>query len=157
VGDATLIVASVPNIWCTELHTVVCAVCTLQFSSRLDELEELLSDNRIWKERTVGVGLLTAQQVGAGAPAALQTGIACVFFGYITVPSTVYFLSLSIALTVRCSHVCCRRGTGAAVAPCCVQAASTGTCASPSHMTHTARWTSQCQWQDTETATTATW
>jgi NADH:ubiquinone oxidoreductase subunit D len=35
----------------------------LQFSSRLDELEELLSDNRIWKERTVGVGLLTAQQV----------------------------------------------------------------------------------------------
>jgi NADH dehydrogenase (ubiquinone) Fe-S protein 2 len=35
-----------------------------QFSSRLDELEELLSDNRIWKERTVGVGLLTAQQVG---------------------------------------------------------------------------------------------
>lgn len=38
----------------------------LQFSSRLDELEELLSDNRIWKERTVGVGLLTAQQVGVG-------------------------------------------------------------------------------------------
>jgi hypothetical protein len=37
--------------------------CAVQFSSRLDELEELLSDNRIWKERTVGVGLLTAQQV----------------------------------------------------------------------------------------------
>lgn len=39
----------------------------LQFSSRLDELEELLSDNRIWKERTVGVGLLTAQQVSSDA------------------------------------------------------------------------------------------
>lgn len=39
-------------------------ICIMQFSSRLDELEELLSDNRIWKERTVGVGLLTAQQVG---------------------------------------------------------------------------------------------
>lgn len=25
-----------------------------QFSSRLDEMEELLSNNRIWKERTVG-------------------------------------------------------------------------------------------------------
>jgi hypothetical protein len=37
--------------------------CAVQFSSRIDELEELLSDNRIWKERTVGVGLLTAQQV----------------------------------------------------------------------------------------------
>lgn len=41
----------------------------LQFSSRLDELEELLSDNRIWKERTVGVGLLTAQQVRVRARA----------------------------------------------------------------------------------------
>jgi hypothetical protein len=33
-----------------------------QFASRLDELEELLSNNRIWKERTVGVGLVSAQQ-----------------------------------------------------------------------------------------------
>jgi hypothetical protein len=33
-----------------------------QFSSRLDELEELLSNNRIWKERTVGIGPITAQQ-----------------------------------------------------------------------------------------------
>jgi NADH:ubiquinone oxidoreductase subunit D len=34
----------------------------LQFSSRMDELEELLSDNRVWKERTVGIGLINAQQ-----------------------------------------------------------------------------------------------
>lgn len=35
-----------------------------QFASRLDEMEELLSGNRIWKERTVDVGIVTAQQVG---------------------------------------------------------------------------------------------
>jgi NADH:ubiquinone oxidoreductase subunit D len=28
----------------------------------MDELEELLSDNRVWKERTVGIGLINAQQ-----------------------------------------------------------------------------------------------
>ena len=33
-----------------------------QFASRLDEMEELLSGNRIWKERTVDVGIVTAQQ-----------------------------------------------------------------------------------------------
>ncbi len=41
--------------------TVLCSCHPVQFSSRLDELEELLSDNRVWKERTVGVGILTAQ------------------------------------------------------------------------------------------------
>lgn len=49
-----------------------------QFSSRLDELEELLSDNRIWKERTVGVGLLTAQQAwdwGCSGPLLRASGI----------------------------------------------------------------------------------
>jgi NADH dehydrogenase (ubiquinone) Fe-S protein 2 len=35
------------------------------FSTRMDELEELLSDNRIWKERTVGIGNLTAEQAWA--------------------------------------------------------------------------------------------
>lgn len=29
-----------------------------QFSSRLDEIEELLSENRIWKQRLVGVGIV---------------------------------------------------------------------------------------------------
>jgi NADH dehydrogenase (ubiquinone) Fe-S protein 2 len=33
-----------------------------QFSSRVDEMEELLSGNRIWINRTVGVGVATARQ-----------------------------------------------------------------------------------------------
>ncbi|CAO3661216.1 unnamed protein product [Umbelopsis ramanniana] len=33
-----------------------------QFSDRVDEVEEVLSGNRIWKTRTIGVGLVTAQQ-----------------------------------------------------------------------------------------------
>lgn len=36
----------------------------LQFPHRLDEIEELLSGNRIWKERTVDVGVVSAQMVG---------------------------------------------------------------------------------------------
>jgi NADH dehydrogenase (ubiquinone) Fe-S protein 2 len=32
-----------------------------QFTHRLDEIEELLSGNRIWKERTVDVGVISAQ------------------------------------------------------------------------------------------------
>lgn len=35
--------------------------CT-QFSSRLDEIEELLTGNRIWKQRLVEVGILSAEQ-----------------------------------------------------------------------------------------------
>jgi NADH dehydrogenase (ubiquinone) Fe-S protein 2 len=30
-----------------------------QFSSRLDEIEELLSENRIWKQRLVDVGVVS--------------------------------------------------------------------------------------------------
>ena len=33
-----------------------------QFADRVDEIEELLTDNRIWKLRTVGVGQVTAEQ-----------------------------------------------------------------------------------------------
>src|SRR5947209_6600058 len=33
-----------------------------QFASRVDEIEELLSGNRVWKNRTIGVGKVTAQQ-----------------------------------------------------------------------------------------------
>ncbi|KAJ8507706.1 hypothetical protein ONZ45_g9956 [Pleurotus djamor] len=33
-----------------------------QFSSRIDEIEEVVSGNRIWKERTVGVGVVTAKE-----------------------------------------------------------------------------------------------
>lgn len=31
------------------------------FSQRVDEFEELLTENRIWKSRTVGVGIVSAQ------------------------------------------------------------------------------------------------
>nr|YP_009350054.1 NADH dehydrogenase subunit 7 [Spongospora subterranea]AIK19922.1 NADH dehydrogenase subunit 7 [Spongospora subterranea] len=33
-----------------------------QFSSRVDEIEELLTNNRIWKQRLVDVGIVTKQQ-----------------------------------------------------------------------------------------------
>ncbi|CAK9442311.1 uncharacterized protein LODBEIA_P60540 [Lodderomyces beijingensis] len=32
-----------------------------QFGDRIDEIEELCTDNRIWKERTVGVGVVSAE------------------------------------------------------------------------------------------------
>jgi len=35
---------------------------TLQFSSRLDEMEELLTFNRIWKQRLINVGIVTRSQ-----------------------------------------------------------------------------------------------
>lgn len=33
-----------------------------QFSSRLDEIEEMLTNNRIWKQRLVDIGVVTAEQ-----------------------------------------------------------------------------------------------
>ena len=33
-----------------------------QFSSRIDEIEEVITGNRIWKERTIGIGKVTKQQ-----------------------------------------------------------------------------------------------
>ncbi|KAH9949399.1 NADH-ubiquinone oxidoreductase [Amylocystis lapponica] len=33
-----------------------------QFSSRVDEIEEVVTGNRIWKERTIGIGPVTAEQ-----------------------------------------------------------------------------------------------
>lgn len=33
-----------------------------QFSSRVDEIEEVITGNRIWKARTIGVGKVTAQE-----------------------------------------------------------------------------------------------
>lgn len=33
-----------------------------QFASRVDEIEEVVTGNRIWKERTIGVGVVTAKQ-----------------------------------------------------------------------------------------------
>lgn len=33
-----------------------------QFSSRIDEIEEIVTGNRIWKERTIGIGRVTADE-----------------------------------------------------------------------------------------------
>lgn len=33
-----------------------------QFASRIDEIEDMLSDNRIWKERLQGIGIVTPQK-----------------------------------------------------------------------------------------------
>merc|ERR1711934_1193204 len=33
-----------------------------QFASRLDEMEELLTNNRIWKQRLVNIGIVTAKE-----------------------------------------------------------------------------------------------
>jgi NADH dehydrogenase (ubiquinone) Fe-S protein 2 len=35
---------------------------SVQFSSRIDEIEELLTNNRIWKQRLVGIGVVSALQ-----------------------------------------------------------------------------------------------
>jgi len=48
-----------------------------QFSSRIDELEELLTENRIWKQRLVGVGVITLEQAlswGLTGPLLRSTG-----------------------------------------------------------------------------------
>lgn len=50
-----------------------------QFSSRIDELEELLTENRIWKQRLVDVGVLTLEQAldwGLTGPLLRSTGCA---------------------------------------------------------------------------------
>jgi NADH dehydrogenase I D subunit len=49
----------------------------VQFSSRIDELEELLTENRIWKQRLVGVGVITLEQaldLGLTGPLLRSTG-----------------------------------------------------------------------------------
>ena len=33
-----------------------------QFASRIDEIEEVVTGNRIWKERTIGIGRVTAKE-----------------------------------------------------------------------------------------------
>jgi len=48
-----------------------------QFSSRIDELEELLTENRIWKQRLVDVGVITLEQAldwGLTGPLLRSTG-----------------------------------------------------------------------------------
>jgi NADH dehydrogenase I D subunit len=50
-----------------------------QFNSRIDELEELLTENRIWKQRLVGIGVITLEQAlswGLTGPLLRSTGYA---------------------------------------------------------------------------------
>jgi NADH dehydrogenase I D subunit len=50
-----------------------------QFGSRIDELEELLTENRIWKQRLVDVGIITLEQaldLGVTGPLLRSTGYA---------------------------------------------------------------------------------
>ena len=50
-----------------------------RFPARIDEYETLLTDNRIWKQRTVGVGVVSperAQQLGFSGPMLRGSGIA---------------------------------------------------------------------------------
>merc|ERR1711871_1420552 len=42
---------------CEDIHS-----WSEQFASRIDEIEELLTGNRIWKQRLVDVGVVTAEQ-----------------------------------------------------------------------------------------------
>ena len=51
----------------------------IQFSSRIDELEELLTENRIWKQRLVDVGVITLEQAldwGLTGPLLRSSGLA---------------------------------------------------------------------------------
>lgn len=51
----------------------------LSFSRRLDEVEEMLTNNRIWKNRLIGVGVVTAEQAvnyGFTGPMLRASGVA---------------------------------------------------------------------------------
>ena len=51
---------------------------TQRFDSKIDEYETLLTDNRIWKQRTVGIGVVTkerAMQLGLSGPMLRGSGI----------------------------------------------------------------------------------
>jgi NADH dehydrogenase (ubiquinone) Fe-S protein 2 len=50
----------------------------IQFNSRIDEIEELLTNNRIWKQRVVDIGIVTRNQAlnwGFSGPILRSTGI----------------------------------------------------------------------------------
>eukprot|EP00128_Syssomonas_multiformis_P017701 Colp12_sorted_trinity150504_noHs@3386 len=51
----------------------------MQFSSRMDEMEELLTHNRIWKQRLINIGVVTADQAlnwGFSGPMLRGSGVA---------------------------------------------------------------------------------
>jgi len=56
-----------------DIHT-----WSIQFGSRVDEMEELLTNSRIWKQRLVNVGVITAEEAlnyGLSGPMLRSTGI----------------------------------------------------------------------------------
>jgi NADH dehydrogenase (ubiquinone) Fe-S protein 2 len=62
-----------PRGFCEDLYMFL-----LDFIPRLDEMEELLTNNRIWKQRLVNVGVVTAKQAlqnGFSGPMLRSTGI----------------------------------------------------------------------------------
>ena len=48
--------------FCDDVH-VFCQ----HFASRIDEMEEMLTNNRIWKQRLVDIGVVTAEEAMIGA------------------------------------------------------------------------------------------
>jgi len=51
---------------------------TLQFSSRIDEIEELLTNNRIWRQRLVDIGIVSCEEAlnyGFSGPVLRSTGL----------------------------------------------------------------------------------
>lgn len=68
------IASDIPLGLCEDLYKFA-----MQFSSRIDELEELLTENRIWKQRLVDVGVITLEQaldLGLTGPLLRSTGYA---------------------------------------------------------------------------------
>jgi NADH-quinone oxidoreductase subunit D len=49
--------SDIPLGLCDDIYKFI-----IQFSSRIDELEELLTENRIWKQRLVDVGVISLEQ-----------------------------------------------------------------------------------------------
>ena len=49
--------SDIPLGLCDDIYKFI-----IQFSSRIDELEELLTENRIWKQRLVNVGVISLEQ-----------------------------------------------------------------------------------------------
>jgi NADH dehydrogenase (ubiquinone) Fe-S protein 2 len=86
-----------------------------QFSSRVDEIEQVVTGNRIWKQRTVGIGKVTAQEAldysfsgvmlrGSGIKWDLRKVAPYDKYDEVRIPAPVFVLSLSCLGRVRCSH-----------------------------------------------------
>jgi len=89
-----------------------------QFSSRVDEIEQVVTGNRIWKQRTVGIGKVTAQEAldysfsgvmlrGSGIEWDLRKVAPYDKYDEVRIPAPEFVcicLSLSCLGRVRCSH-----------------------------------------------------